>query len=123
MNSEETIRRYFKCWLDKNGGPLPEIFADNAVYSECYGPEYHGLEQIIKWFTEWNRIGSVLEWTIKQFIHQGAFSVAEWYFKCDYNGEISEFNGVSLIEFDNNGKIVNLKEFKSDAEHYFPFGK
>ncbi len=49
------------------------------------------------------------------------FTVAEWYFECDYNHEIGGFDGVSIIEFNDDMKIVNLKEFQSKAEHYFPY--
>ena len=37
------------------------------------------------------------------------------------DGEEGGFDGVSLIEFDNAGKIVSLKEFQSKAEHIFPY--
>lgn len=37
---EEIIRNYFSCWLNKDEKPLTDIFADNIIYSECYGPEY-----------------------------------------------------------------------------------
>lgn len=37
---------------------------ENIVYSECYGPEYRGISQIVKWFVEWNKRGKVLEWNI-----------------------------------------------------------
>lgn len=39
---EEIIRNYFSCWLNKDEKPLTDIFADNIIYSECYGPEYRG---------------------------------------------------------------------------------
>lgn len=121
MYREVIIRKYFKAWLDKDISVLPLIFSENAVYSECYGPEYFGLDQILKWFSDWNAKGSVLEWDIKSFVHQGEVSVAEWHFKCDYDGEVSGFDGVSLIEFDGE-KIISLKEFQSKSEHYCPYG-
>lgn len=40
---EEIIRNYFSCWLNKDEKPLTAIFADNIIYSECYGPEYRGI--------------------------------------------------------------------------------
>ena len=102
MQKEDVIKNYFQSWLDKNIEPLENIFSDDIIYSECYGPEYHGLPQILKWFSDWNIKGTVLKWEIKKFIHQGLFTVVEWYFECDYNNEISGFDGVSIIEFNKN---------------------
>ena len=107
--------------LIKNIEPLENIFSDDIIYSECYGPEYHGLPQMLKWFSDWNIKGTVLKWEIKKFIHQGLFTVVEWYFECDYNNEISGFDGVSIIEFNKNMKIINLKEFQSKSEHDYPY--
>lgn len=54
MQKEDVIKNYFQSWLDKNIEPLENIFSDDIIYSECYGPEYHGLPQILKWFSDWN---------------------------------------------------------------------
>lgn len=48
-------------------------------------------------------------------------SVVEWYFKYKYNGEVGEFDGVSLIEFNDDNYIVTLKEFQSKVPHYYPY--
>lgn len=120
---EEIIETYFRAWLEKDNSALYGIFSDDIIYSECYGPEYHGIEQILKWFSDWNKIGTVLDWRIKGYVHQGNITVAEWYFKCNYNNAIEGFDGVSVIKFSNDKKIVELKEFQSKAEHYFPYGE
>ena len=118
---EQIIKKYFKSWLDNNCSVLKDIFDSNVSYSECYGPEYHGIDTVATWFKEWNKRGKVLAWDIKQFIHQGNITVVEWYFKCRYDGEIEEFDGVSLIEFNDNNYIVSLKEFQSKIPHYYPY--
>lgn len=123
LRNEEIIKRYFNMWLDKDGSKLNVIFDINIIYSECYGPEYRGLEQVQQWFRDWNKRGTVLTWDIKQFIHQGNQTVVEWYFECEYEGNISGFDGVSLIDFNDNAKIISLKEFMSKAEHEYPYGK
>ena len=69
------------CRLNKDESRLAEIFSDDIVYSECYGPEYKGKEQILRRFREWNRKG-----TVKQCIEQNNICVAEWYFKYEYEG-------------------------------------
>ncbi|WP_017208792.1 nuclear transport factor 2 family protein [Clostridium beijerinckii] len=118
---EQIIKKYFKSWLDNNCSVLKDIFDSNVSYSECYGPEYHGIDTVTTWFKEWNKRGKVLVWDIKQFIHQGNITAVEWYFKCRYDGEIEEFDGVSLIEFNGDNYIVNLKEFQSKIPHYYPY--
>ncbi|MED9811329.1 MAG: hypothetical protein UFX20_04410 [Longibaculum muris] len=121
MQKEEIIKNYFQSWLDKDIEPLKNIFSNDISYSECYGPEYHGLLQILKWFIDWNKKGTVLKWEIKKFIHQDMITVVEWYFECNYNNEIGAFNGVSIIEFDKNMRIINVKEFQSKKEHIYPY--
>ena len=122
MEREEVVKCYFRSWLDKNSEPLDHIFSDDIIYTECYGPEYRGLPQIRRWFSDWNANGTVLKWEIKNFLHQGAFTVVEWYFECEYNHELSGFDGVSIMEFEENGKILRLKEFQSKSEHFYPYG-
>lgn len=123
MQRENIIKRYFQAWINKDITIIKQTFADNIIYSECYGPEYHGLQQILQWFDEWNKIGKVLIWTIKRFIHQDNITVVEWHFKCDYKNEIGEFDGITVIEFDANMKIIKLSEFQSKSEHYYPYEK
>ena len=119
---EQLIREYFQCWVENLPERLSEIFSPGIIYSECFGPEYRGLGQIERWFRDWNRKGRVLEWRIKGFLHQGSRTAVEWHFRCDYDGEAG-FDGASLIDFDESGRICQLKEFQSKAEHEFPYGK
>ncbi len=118
---EEIIRNYFLAWLNKDIETVQGTFAEDAIYSECYGPEYHGLSQILKWFEDWNKKGSVLEWSLKRVIEKDRTIIAEWFFKCDYEGTYSEFDGVTIADFDASMKIIKLCEFQSKAEHYYPY--
>ena len=120
---ERLISGYFQAWVENRPEVLPLTFSTDIVYSECYGPEYRGLEQICRWFADWNKKGKVLEWRIKGFLHEGNRTAVEWYFCCEYENEQSGFDGVSLLEFDSEGKICSLKEFQSKAEHVFPYGE
>ena len=103
---EETIREYFSAWIGKDAETVKRVFAQDIIYSECYGPEYHGLNQILRWFDDWNKEGSVLEWPIKRTIEKGNTIVVEWYFKCDYRNRVSGFDGVTIADFNDEGKIV-----------------
>ena len=118
---EEIIRKYFLAWIQADIETVRNTFSEAAVYSECYGPEYHGLSQILRWFEDWNRKGRVLEWSIKRLIGKDRTVVAEWYFKCDYDGTIDAFDGVTIADFDKDMKITKLCEFQSKAEHYYPY--
>lgn len=114
---DQIIRDYFKAWIDNDASLLTSIFDANVTYTECYGPEYHGIQQILQWFSDWQLKGSVIAWDIKQFIHQNNIVVVEWYFKCDYENNVDGFDGVSIIVFNEESKIISLKEFQSKAQH------
>lgn len=118
---EDVLRKYFQAWIDKDIEIVKRTFSENALYSECYGPEYHGLEQIVDWFNDWNNRGRVLEWTLKRILEQNQTLIAEWYFKCDYDGVTDGFDGVTIADFDDDLKITKLCEFQSKAEHYYPY--
>ena len=105
---EDVIRKYFQCWLDKDINDVKEIFSDDIIYSE---------------FDDWNRKGTVLQWDIKRVIASGNTAVVEWYFECDYEGNVDGFDGVTIAEFDADMKICDLKEFQSKAEHNYPYGE
>lgn len=119
---KDAIRSYFDCWLRKDITPIDSLFADNIVYTECYGPVYTGIGQLRSWFHDWNTRGRVIRWDIKRIIEHENTIVAEWYFECEYDGGTDDFDGVTIAVFDRHGKICELKEFQSKAEHYYPYG-
>ena len=57
---EGMIRSWFDMWLQKNDAEIGSLFTHNATYIESWGPEYHGLEKIRHWFSEWNRGSSMI---------------------------------------------------------------
>ena len=57
----------------------------------------------------------------KTLDHVGNVCICEWFFKCKCYGDISEFNGVSIITFNDENKIVLLKEYKSETQDIFPY--
>jgi uncharacterized protein (TIGR02246 family) len=70
MEAERLIEAYFQAWISQDESRLAEFFAPDAVYSECYGPEYRGLTQIVYWFQDWNKRGRVTRWDILGSIRQ-----------------------------------------------------
>lgn len=73
-------------------------------------------------YEDWNRKGTVLQWDIKRVIISENTAVVEWYFQCDYEGNVDGFDGETIVEFNAKMKICELKEFQSKAEHYYPYG-
>ena len=118
---KQVIQQYFDAWISKDINILEQVFADDIIYTECYGPQYHGLKQILRWFDDWNRRGSVLEWTIKRTFETDSTIIVEWYFKCDYDQKVSGFDGVTIADFNEEGKIFCLSEFKSETDHIYPY--
>ncbi len=117
---EEIVARYFNAWIVKDASALQTFFTEDILYTNAYGQHYQGLDQVKRWFEDWNQQGNVTEWQIKQFIHQGAISVVEWHYQCAYHSTLSAFDGVSLIYFDDQDHIVELKEFHAKADSPSP---
>ena len=121
-NRERIIRLWFDMWLAKKDLGIFNVFSDNAVYIESWGPEYHGSKKIKLWFEEWNTRGTVLQWDIKQFFHKGNQTIVEWHFKNKMDaGNVEAFDGMSLIEWTPDGKIALLKEFGCNENRYDPY--
>jgi hypothetical protein len=120
-NRGNVVKQYFQSWISKDINIIEEHFSENVKYVECYGPEYNGKKQVKQWFIDWNKSNTVLKWDIKEIIEDKKILVAEWYFECEYDRNTSGFDGVSLIEFDENNEIIMVKEFQSKTEHTFPY--
>lgn len=43
---EAIIEKWFHMWIQKRDLGIQEIFAEEAVYIESWGLEYHGAEKI-----------------------------------------------------------------------------
>ncbi len=40
-----------------------------------------------------------MQWDIKRVIVSGNTAIVEWYFECDYEGNVDGFDGVTIAEF------------------------
>lgn len=123
MNKQDAIRRWFCAWLQRDGQCIEELFSDDVRYSECYGPVYLGRKQVQRWFDDWNVDNRVTCWDILDMAEQGDTLAVEWHFECDCAGKWGGFDGMTLVKFDNEGRICSLKEFQSNMEHVYPYGK
>ena len=109
-------------WLRKQDMGIRDVFSDDAVYVESWGPEYPGAAKIKLWFDEWNTRGSVRQWDIRRYFHDGDWTAVEWYFKDAMNdGRVEAFEGMSLIRWTRDGKICFLKEFGCNESRYDPY--
>lgn len=115
------VKDYFNAWITNDISCIERLFSDEIYYNECYGPEYYGVAELTIWFKNWHHHGKVLEWTIKNMWEHENHITVEWYFKCEYDQNINEFDGVSLIAFNEAEKIISLKEFESKVQHYRPY--
>lgn len=119
---ESKIRQWFSMWLCKQDTGIEELFAQDAVYIESWGPKYRGSGKIKLWFDEWNSRGTVEGWNIWQYFHKGDQTVVEWAFRCVMaGGTIQSFDGLSLIRWNEAGQICFLQEFGCNENRYDPY--
>ena len=119
---EEVIRLWFSMWLEKKDLGIEKIFIRDALYIESWGPVYRGADRIKLWFDEWNRRGTVVRWDIRQFLHAGEQTVAEWDFaNVMEDGREEAFEGLSLIRWTETGQIARLQEFGCNSRRYDPY--
>lgn len=117
---EKKIKEWFESWFDPSWNQFENIFNENVYYSESWGPEYQSIEEIKQWFTKWHHHSCLLRWNIKQYIHKDNISIVEWRFACQEQQKNNEFDGLTLVEWDDDLKIKVLKEFASVLPKYDP---
>ncbi len=119
---ERIIRLWFDMWLKQRDLSMDTIFSEDILYTESWGPQYRGRDKLKHWFDEWNTRGMVVRWDIRGFFHKDDMTVVEWYFKnVMNNGDIEEFEGMSLIKWTDDNKISFLKEFGCNINNYDPY--
>ncbi len=119
---EHNISCYFSMWLQHDCSGIENLFSNDVVYIESDGREYHGIEQLVRWFGDWFAHGKVERWDITAFSHAGNKCFAEWYFVCVYDGNRSGVDGVTIAEFDSEGRIYTLREFAAAHERSLHYG-
>lgn len=116
IEAEKCIRDYFEAWKTGNRELFLRTLSPDAVICECYGPVYETTAQADAWFTRWFADGGkVLAWDITDVIFDEVTEQAAvtWYFKCDYEREVTDFYGCSTFQFKED-KIYSLSEYKMD---------
>lgn len=119
---EKIIRLWFDMWLKQQDLGIDDIFVEDVVYTESWSPKYNDRKTVKHWFNEWNTRGRVISWDIRQFFHKENQTIVEWYFKNEmHTGKIEEFDGMSLIVWSEDNKILSLKEFGCNRNNYNPY--
>jgi hypothetical protein len=77
---QQVVSDYFYMWISRDGSRLSQTLSENARYVESWGPEYHGLNEIERWFREWNRRGTVKEWVVRRWKERGTPSCVNGFF-------------------------------------------
>ena len=110
---EKKIRDWFEAWLSRDDFCIDTVFSENIIYRESYGPVYIGINQLHRWYKEWNTEGTVLKWEIHDILHNESTTAISWRFTCRMNSKNhdSSFDGMSLIRWDQNDRIVELTEY------------
>ena len=108
MNERERIiHLWFDMWLKQQDLGIDSIFTEDVIYTESWSPKYESRKTVKHWFDEWNTRGKVLVWDIKQFFHK----------------ENQTIDGISLIVWTENNKIMELKEFGCNLNTYNPYAQ
>ena len=66
---EEKINVWFEMWVGDDITPMAAIFADDVEYTECWGYQYFGQEEIQAWFEDWHKNNVMEAFYAKDFLH------------------------------------------------------
>jgi len=121
VRQQAQIEQYFKMWLDRDFSLLSTILAPDCHYQECYGPAYLSLQEIQKWIEHQMTVQTVTAWPIKQmWVANDETVFVSWTFTA-VTTETTHFDGLSSVNFNAAGLIDDLREYQSQAEHYYPY--
>lgn len=121
---EETIKVWFDMWLGDDITPMNAIFTDDVKYTECWGNQYFGKEEIDQWFEDWHKNNRMNVWKVKQFMHTEDKTIVEWHMEAlAMNGTTRWLEGVYVIEWDENERIKALREYGANSRTIRPYGE
>lgn len=119
---EETIKVWFEMWLGEDITPMAAIFADDVEYTECWGNQYQGKEEIGRWFADWHKHNQMNVWDAKKFIHAEDKTIVEWHMEAlSMNGGARWMDGIYVIEWDANEQIKSLQEYGANSRKMRPY--
>ena len=124
--SNDALRRqiitdYFHSWTTGDVSEWRSWFSSDVHYEESVGTGYEGIDQMLRWQNDWKDHGTVFSWNISEMHSSGDTYTVIWNFHCVYDGNESEFNGVSVIDFNSENKIFLLREFAAEPIIVYPY--
>lgn len=121
---EETIKVWFDMWLGDDSTPMNALFTDDVVYTECWGNQYSGKEEIGQWFRDWHKNNHMEVWKVTSFLHAEDKTVVEWHMEAlTRNGTPRWLDGIYVIEWDDSERIKALREYGANSRMIRPYGK
>jgi ketosteroid isomerase-like protein len=118
---ERATTEYFAMWVTRDFSRFDVLFAPDCQYEECYGPVYNGLAELHGWFEGMLAKQRVTTWDIHEFIHGGdrhSLTVTWTFAATEQDSYI--FDGVSIIHFDEAGRIDRIREFQATHNRVHP---
>lgn len=121
--AKRALDGYIASWLTQDRNLFLDSLSESIVYSESYGPIYRNKSECAQWFDEWNKDSQVTQWEIRDFAFDPANGkiAFEWFFECDYKGNLAGFDGCSFMILTDR-RFSRISEYKTDAERYYPYG-
>ncbi len=68
---EKSIHLWFEMWLTKQDLGIDNIFAEDVIYTESWGPKYNNRQIVKHWFQEWKCGKVVLKFNFFQMGFNG----------------------------------------------------
>lgn len=123
MHHTQEREQKIRLWLDHVAAAgRPGIFWSSLLLMpfilKAGAPSTTAPPPIRHWFQEWNTRGRVEVWDSGRFFHREDATIVEWRFRCVMNdGAVQTFDGLSLVEWTQEGTIRRLQEFWLQPGH------
>ncbi|WP_338543359.1 nuclear transport factor 2 family protein [Paenibacillus tundrae] len=119
----EVINQYFRSWVEKDFNLFVGSIHEEAIVRECTGEVIQGRDELNRWFKQWNGSDNeVMYWDIHNigFDYEQMTAFVEWKFKCKYKGTTYEWDGTSIVYFENS-LIIELNEYEMKKDKSYPY--
>lgn len=123
QKKKKLFEKYIIGWKSNNREQILSVLTEDCIIVECYGPMYQDKEQVQQWIDDWiNSDHYVNRWEIYETLFDDIAGTAAfvWEFECFANNKHHRFKGSSIVKY-NNGLIKEIKEFRMEPNHYFPY--
>lgn len=124
---KKLLQQYMESWIRQDKQMFLDTLASVVDIRECYGASYSTKEEAEVWFTEWNKLGKVLDWEMKEVYFDSAKQLlfATWKFHYFYpNAPTDYFDGITVMSMENERiTLLLLYEYETKHERFYPYRK